>query len=66
MNDYITWSKFLTDDSVIIMHDVVAFKGVRSVFQEINLPKMFFSHSAGLGVLSKNAELISLINKEFK
>jgi hypothetical protein len=65
MNDYITWSKFLTDDSVIIMHDVVAFKDVRSVFQEINLPKMFFSHSAGLGVLSKNAELISLINKEF-
>lgn len=62
MNDYQTWKKFLKPDSVIIMHDTTAFKGVKKVFDEIDLPKMNFTHSAGLGVLSANNELITEIS----
>ena len=63
--DYNTWSKFLTENGVIIMHDTEAFKGVKNFFNSIDLPKMNFTHSAGLGVVSKNAELIKLINNTF-
>jgi hypothetical protein len=62
MNDYQTWRKFLTPNAVIIMHDTSAFKEVRNVFDNIDLPKMRFAHSAGLGVLSANSELIAEIN----
>jgi hypothetical protein len=63
MNDYQTWKRFLKDESVIIMHDVTSFKEVRRVFEDIDLPKMMFTHSAGLGVLSKNKDLIEKIIK---
>jgi hypothetical protein len=61
MNDYQTWREFLTPNSVIIMHDTTAFKEVKRVFEDIDLPKMKFNHSAGLGVLSANKELIDEI-----
>lgn len=59
MNDYQKWSPFLTEDGVILMHDVVSFEGVRKVYEEIPMHKMFFTHSAGLGVLSKSESLIN-------
>lgn len=58
MNDYNAWKQFLKPNAVIIMHDTSAFVEVKRVFDEIDLPKMNFTHSAGLGVLSSNQELI--------
>lgn len=65
MNDYKTWSPFLSENAVILMHDVVSFPGVFKVYQEIPLSKTFFMHSAGLGVLSRNDNLINTINNLF-
>jgi len=66
LNDYQKWSKFVPDNGIILMHDTVAFPaGVGKVFAEITLPKLNFPHSAGLGVVSKNAELINQIKEKF-
>lgn len=58
LNDYKTWSPFLTENAVILMHDVTSFPGVYQVYQEIPMHKTHFSHSAGLGVLSNDEHLI--------
>jgi predicted O-methyltransferase YrrM len=61
-NNYETWSKFLHDDSIIIMHDTTSFESVKKVFDEIDFPNKFnFEHSSGLGVLSKNNAIIDKI-----
>jgi predicted O-methyltransferase YrrM len=60
--NYDTWSKFLHDDSVIIMHDTASFQEVKKVFDEIDISNKFnFEHSAGLGVISKNKSIIEKI-----
>ncbi len=70
-NDFETWSKFLSDDGVILMHDTCVEDfgnnkyGVKKFFDEINLPKCNFTHCFGLGVVSKNQSLIELIKKTF-
>lgn len=67
-NDYDTWSKFVKDDGVILFHDTIVHNpgfGVYKFFAEIDLPKLNFTISNGLGVVSKNKELIEEIRKEF-
>ena len=70
--DFETWSKFLNDDGVILMHDTCvesAFGneyGVKRFFEEIELPKFTFTHCFGLGVVSKNQNLIDHIKENFK
>lgn len=70
-NDFETWSKFLSDDGVILLHDTCvesAFGneyGVKRFFDEIDLPKCTFTHTYGLGVVSKNQQLIKLIQNNF-
>ena len=62
-NDFYNWSKYLNDNGVILMHDTnVEEFGVRQVFLEIEgYYKFEFSHSAGLGILTKNKTLKHLI-----
>ena len=70
-NDFKTWSKFVNDDGVILLHDTEVEElygntyGVKRFFEEIDLPKCNFVHSYGLGVISKNKKLISTIKKTF-
>ena len=70
-NDYKTWSKFLNDDGVILLHDTCVEElngnnyGVKKFFDEIDLPKCNFTHTFGLGVISKNKKLIDLIQNNF-
>jgi predicted O-methyltransferase YrrM len=65
-NDYETWKKFLKEDSVIIFHDTVSFPDdVGRFFEELDLHKAMFSHSAGLGVASQNPAIIEAIGREF-
>ena len=64
--DFETWSKFVKDDGVILMHDTcVEYFGVKDFFAEINLPKTNFPQSSGLGVVSKNVELIEKVKRTF-
>lgn len=54
------------NNSIILFHDVVAFKQtVGKFFEELPYPKTMVSHSAGLGILSKNQDIIDLINNEW-
>jgi predicted O-methyltransferase YrrM len=68
--DFDTWSKFVKDDGIILMHDtcVESFNGkgygVKRFFEEIDLPKFTFTHCFGLGVVSKNRDLIETIKKQ--
>ena len=61
--DYQTWRKFLNENSVILFHDTNIYEGITRFFGELDLPKYNFTHSYGLGVVSKNKELISKIKE---
>lgn len=52
-NDFTKWSPHVRSGGVILFHDTVSFDGPRRVFQEIEWPKFNFTHSAGLGVVTK-------------
>jgi tetratricopeptide (TPR) repeat protein len=67
-NDYETWSKFVKDDGIILFHDTCVDNpdfGVKRFFDELQLPKLNFTCSYGLGVVSKNKELIQEIDMVF-
>jgi glycosyltransferase involved in cell wall biosynthesis len=71
-NDYDNWSKFVKDDGVILFHDTCVEKyndnskyGVKRFFEELNLPKCNFTHTFGLGVVSKNKNIIDTIQNNF-
>jgi len=65
-NDYEKWSPFVKDDGVILFHDTISYSDqVGVAFSEVDLPKLTFTNSNGLGVASKNASLIEDIRKTF-
>ena len=67
-NDYENWSKFVKDDGVILFHDTLVEDrdfGIKKFFEEIDLPKVNFTCSHGLGVVSKNINLIKEISDTF-
>ena len=65
-NDFEKWTPFLKENGVILMHDtMVEGFGVKDFFKEITLPKTNFKHCNGLGVVSKDINLINEINKNF-
>jgi GR25 family glycosyltransferase involved in LPS biosynthesis len=62
-NDFNKWITKTHYNSIILLHDVISFKdSVGKFFDEIEYPKTFFNHSAGLGVISKNKDIIDNIN----
>ncbi len=67
-NDYETWSKFLNENGIVLFHDTMVEElngnhyGVKRFFEELDLPKVNFTHTFGLGVASKNKELINFIS----
>lgn len=66
--DFETWSKFVKDDGVIVMHDTCVYDngfGVFKYFNEIPLPKINFTHSYGLGIVTKNAQLLNKIRENW-
>lgn len=69
-NDFETWRKFLHEDSVVLFHDTRSFEGVKRFFNELIedelLPNTFqFFHSSGLGVWSKNDDIIQKIHSKY-
>jgi len=67
--DYTNWHKFVKDDGIILFHDVAAFRDtVGRFFNSIDDAygfKTHFEHSAGLGILTKNAELFKMIKEKY-
>lgn len=65
-NDCETWAPFLKEDGVILFHDTVSNPDtVGLFFSQLEVPKVNFKNSCGLGVASNNADLIEEIKKEF-
>lgn len=65
-NDYKTWSPFVREGGLIMFHDTYSFPDdVGRFFNEIDLPKLNFPHSHGLGVVSTDAALIEEIRVTF-
>lgn len=63
---YENWGKYLSEDSVILVHDILSFPDETGrFFQELKLYKFIFPHSQGLGIASKNLELIEEIRQKF-
>lgn len=65
-NDFETWSKFVNESGVILFHDTIIADprfGVKKFFSEIELPKVEFTNNCGLGVVSKNVDLIESLRK---
>ena len=66
-NDCDTWAPLLKEDGVILFHDTISNpNGVGLFFSQLEVPKVNFTNSAGLGVASNDAELIEEIKKTFK
>ena len=63
--DFETWSKFVKPNGVILMHDIdVPNFGVRKCFGETHgYLKLEFTHSYGLGVLTRSHELHEQMEK---
>jgi glycosyltransferase involved in cell wall biosynthesis len=69
--DFEIWSKFLSDDAIILFHDTAIENydgkvyGVKKFFEELDLPKFNIEHSFGLGVACKNEVLLGYIKNNF-
>ena len=69
--DFETWSKFLNDDGVILLHDTCIESlngndyGVKKFFDELDMPKFTFTHCFGLGVICKNEVVLNHIKNNF-
>lgn len=52
--DFVTWLPKVRHGGVILLHDTQSFPNdVGRLFHEIQMPKFEFTHSAGLGVITK-------------
>lgn len=55
--DFTNWSKFCTNESVILFHDIESYPDTVGVFfSELNGYKLIHSGSAGLGILTNSVE----------
>lgn len=64
--DYDKWSKFVVDSGVIMFHDTNSHDarfGVKKFFEELDLPKFEFLEFEGLGIVSKDTNLIEKIKR---
>ena len=66
-NDCDTWAPLIKEDGVILCHDTISNPdGVGLFFSQLEVPKVNFTNSFGLGVASNNVDLIEEIKQTFK
>ena len=66
-NDCDTCAPLVKEDGVILFHDTVSNPdGAGLFFSQLEVPKVNFTNSFGLGVASNNADLIEEIKQTFK
>lgn len=69
--DFETWSNFLSENGVILLHDTCIEKlndveyEVKKLFDELDMPKFTFTHCYGLGVVTKNSVMLDYIKTNF-
>lgn len=67
--DFTHWAPFLKEDGIILFHDVAIEQfGIKDFFHQVEdgfTYKYYFAHSAGLGILTKNKELMDKICATF-
>jgi len=64
MKDFNDWSPFLSPRGVVLFHDTMSYDwGVGKTFKEIDWPKYEMRVEHGLGILSRDTELIEEIAK---
>ena len=66
-NDYNNWNRFVKDNGIILFHDVcIPYFGVKDFFRKLDHGyKLYFTHSAGLGIVTKNKMLYDSIINNF-
>jgi GR25 family glycosyltransferase involved in LPS biosynthesis len=65
-NDFYTWFPKTSDNAVVLFHDTISFPDdVGKFFNELKYYKTNILHSAGLGILSKNKNIIDEINNKW-
>lgn len=63
---YDNWSRYLEPNGVILVHDVETYaQETGRFFHELPFPKLIFPHSHGLGIATRNEELLAEIAKRF-
>ena len=66
-NDCDTWAPLVKENGVILFHDTISNPtGVGHFFSQLEVPKINFTNSFGLGVASNNVDLIEEIKQTFK
>ncbi len=64
---YENWSRYLSFNGIILIHDVLQFpQETGRFFHELPHPKLIFPHANGLGVASYNEELMEEIKRTFQ
>lgn len=65
-NDFTKWFPKVTERGVVMLHDTQSWPhGVGRLFNELDYPKLNFNYSNGLGVVSRDRELIQEISQLF-
>ncbi len=65
-NDCDTWAPLLKENGVILFHDTISNpEGAGLFFSQLEVPKVNFTNSFGLGVASNDKELIDEIKSNF-
>ena len=66
-NDFTKWSPFVKEEGIVLFHDIaVQSFGVKEFFRELaGGYKLFFLHSAGLGIFTRNKDLRDKIMNTF-
>ena len=66
-NDFARWSPHVTENGIVLFHDIAVPEfGVKEFFRELDGGyKLFFLHSAGLGIWTRNKQLRDKIMIEF-
>jgi predicted O-methyltransferase YrrM len=63
--DYANWAPHVNHNGVILFHDVRSFDEVKLFFNSLELPKLWFEQSAGLGIVSRNWQILCNTAKYF-
>lgn len=64
---YESWTQFLKEDGVILIHDTEAFPDeVGRFFRELDMPKLHFPQGKGLGIATNNREIYKKISRDWK
>jgi cephalosporin hydroxylase len=66
-NDFECWSKYVLENGIILFHDTaISWFEIKEFFRELSGGyKLYFTHSAGLGIYTKNKKLYEDIKLNF-